>query len=111
MREIIIDVEAKYSTFEPGIEGRAVKCKPGDTLIVADWYAESVVGIEHAHYADQEPVGKVAPEAQIDASPAAVDLANEHGLNLADIQGTGSGGRIIQKDVEAAVEALGVDNS
>jgi pyruvate dehydrogenase E2 component (dihydrolipoamide acetyltransferase) len=42
---------------------------------------------------------------QIFASPLARRLANEAGLALSDITGTGPGGRILRKDVEAAKAA------
>ena len=38
-------------------------------------------------------------------SPAVLRLAQEHGLDLSQIRGTGLGGRITRKDVEAAVQA------
>lgn len=39
------------------------------------------------------------------ASPLARRLAREQGLDLTNIQGTGPGGRIVRKDVEAAAQA------
>lgn len=44
---------------------------------------------------------------RIFASPLAKKIAAESGLNLASIQGTGPSGRIIRKDVEAAVAGGG----
>lgn len=41
----------------------------------------------------------------IDATDAAADLAAEHGLDLAKVEGTGAGGRITKGDVEAALKA------
>lgn len=38
-------------------------------------------------------------------SPAVLRLAQEHGLDLSQIRGTGLGGRITRKDVEAAAQA------
>lgn len=40
-----------------------------------------------------------------DATPAAARLANESGVDLGLIKGTGAGGRITVTDVEASVEA------
>lgn len=42
-------------------------------------------------------------EPEIDATDSARALAEERGIDLAAIQGTGSGGRIIKRDVEAAL--------
>lgn len=38
-------------------------------------------------------------------SPAVLKLSQEHGVDLAQVQGTGLGGRITRKDVEAYIEA------
>jgi pyruvate/2-oxoglutarate dehydrogenase complex dihydrolipoamide acyltransferase (E2) component len=42
-------------------------------------------------------------------SPVVRKLAQEHGLDLSTIQGSGTGGRITRKDVEAAVAAGGAE--
>jgi 2-oxoglutarate dehydrogenase E2 component (dihydrolipoamide succinyltransferase) len=44
------------------------------------------------------------PRSQI-LSPVVRKLAQEHGVDLSTVQGTGTGGRITRKDVEAAVAA------
>jgi pyruvate/2-oxoglutarate dehydrogenase complex dihydrolipoamide acyltransferase (E2) component len=36
-----------------------------------------------------------------EATPSACALAAEHGIDLANVQGSGSGGRITKRDVEA----------
>src|SRR5436853_607503 len=47
---------------------------------------------------------RAAPE-RIIASPLARRMAAEHGVDLAQVKGTGPGGRITERDVTAAVEA------
>ena len=42
---------------------------------------------------------------RIKASPLAKKIAQDKNINLANVQGTGPGGRIVKKDVEAAVES------
>ncbi len=42
---------------------------------------------------------------RIKASPTAKRLADEHGLDVAQLRGTGPGGRIVRGDVEAALAA------
>jgi pyruvate dehydrogenase E2 component (dihydrolipoamide acetyltransferase) len=51
--------------------------------------------------AAQEP----APAQPVRASPVAKRMAREHGIDLSAIQGSGSGGRITEKDVQAAIDA------
>lgn len=46
-----------------------------------------------------------APEGEhVLASPLARRLAEEHGIDLSQIRGTGPGGRIVEKDVETAIK-------
>lgn len=54
----------------------------------------------------------IAPAAQpesdsdeIDAAPAAIKLAEELGVGIYDVQGTGKGGRILKRDVQAHYDA------
>lgn len=44
-----------------------------------------------------------APVVDIDATDAAAELAKEHGIDLATVEGTGASGRILKSDVEALV--------
>lgn len=44
-------------------------------------------------------------EVEADATDAAEALAEEHGIDLAEITGTGANGRILLADVQAAVAA------
>lgn len=46
-----------------------------------------------------------AEEEMLRASPIARRIAREHGLDLAKIQGSGPGGRIVRRDVEKAIQA------
>jgi pyruvate dehydrogenase E2 component (dihydrolipoamide acetyltransferase) len=42
---------------------------------------------------------------RIKASPVARKMASENNINLGDVEGTGPGGRIIKKDIEAAMDS------
>jgi len=53
-----------------------------------------------------EPPADRGPRSQI-LSPLVRRLANEHDLDLAQVEGTGTGGRITKKDVEAVIAAGG----
>ena len=54
-----------------------------------------------------EPVESRDDAVSPKASPLARRIAREHGLDLARVTGTGPGGRIVQKDIEAALAARG----
>ncbi len=46
-----------------------------------------------------------ADDGPVKASPLARKVAKDNGVNLASIQGTGPGGRVVRKDVEAALSS------
>ncbi|MCH2161316.1 MAG: 2-oxo acid dehydrogenase subunit E2 [Phycisphaerales bacterium] len=61
-----------------------------------------VVSTEHATPAASSP----APDGgKIRVSPVARHLAEEHGVDLRNLQGSGPGGRIVKRDILAAVES------
>lgn len=53
---------------------------------------------------EKAPPAAVLPGMRVKASPLARNMAASHGLNLAEIQGTGPGGRIIREDILKALE-------
>jgi|SRR5215468_5704534 len=61
-------------------------------------------GAESGRRSRQAPDDAGAEHA-VRASPLAWRLAEEAGINLANVRGTGPGGRILQRDVEASVRA------
>jgi pyruvate dehydrogenase E2 component (dihydrolipoamide acetyltransferase) len=71
---------------------------------------EEAIMREEARPVIQERVGELEPAAagRIKASPLARKLAEERGIDLSRIKGTGPGGRITKEDVEAALAAATV---
>jgi pyruvate dehydrogenase E2 component (dihydrolipoamide acetyltransferase) len=83
--------------------------------------AEAKVETEAAEEASEEPVPVakktvetaektsmvVSPGGKIIASPLARKLAGEYGLDIRVIQGSGPGGRIVKRDIEAALQSGG----
>ncbi|MCU0347361.1 MAG: pyruvate dehydrogenase complex dihydrolipoamide acetyltransferase [Saprospiraceae bacterium] len=49
------------------------------------------------------PAAPAASEGRVKASPLAKSIAKEAGIDIAAVQGSGDGGRIVRKDVEAAL--------
>lgn len=48
---------------------------------------------------------KPAPKAAIEITDAARELAEEHGIDLASVEGSGKDGRILKTDVQKAIKA------
>jgi pyruvate dehydrogenase E2 component (dihydrolipoamide acetyltransferase) len=48
-----------------------------------------------------------APEGRVKASPLARRMAEEHGIDLQEVQGTGPGGRITKDDIQAYLKQVG----
>ncbi|MCZ6633562.1 MAG: dihydrolipoamide acetyltransferase family protein [bacterium] len=69
----------------------------GQGETVAEAVAEEVEAVSEPVQAVALPGGR-----RIKRSPAARKLAGELGIDLASLQGTGPGGRIVKRDVEAA---------
>ena len=55
---------------------------------------------------EPEPVNVAGATSRIKASPLAKRMAAQQGLQLSHIQGSGPGGRVIKRDVEAAAQAV-----
>lgn len=82
-------------------EIRIVGIEVGDGRPKRGKAAKPEVAEEAAAAAAPEPAG--APDVEI--TDAARELAEEHGLDLAAIEGTGVDGRILKGDVEKAIRA------
>ncbi len=50
----------------------------------------------------------VSPPQEVRATPIAKRMAREHGVDLSTLRGSGPGGRIVEQDVQAAIEARAV---
>ncbi|MFG0632548.1 2-oxoglutarate dehydrogenase complex dihydrolipoyllysine-residue succinyltransferase [Pseudomonas urmiensis] len=113
--ELIVDIETDKVVLEvlataDGVLGAIVKGE-GDTVL-SDEVLGSIVegGAAAAAPAAAPAAGAAAPAAAADAgeddpvaAPAARKLAEENGIDLASIAGTGKGGRVTKEDVVAAV--------
>ncbi|PSS52792.1 2-oxoglutarate dehydrogenase complex dihydrolipoyllysine-residue succinyltransferase [Pseudomonas sp. BBP2017] len=113
--ELIVDIETDKVVLEvlataDGVLGAIVKGE-GETVL-----SDEVLGsIEEGGVAAVAPVAAAAPAAAVapaaagdeDAigAPAARKLAEENGIALNSIKGTGKDGRITKEDVVAAIEA------
>ncbi|WP_347911266.1 2-oxoglutarate dehydrogenase complex dihydrolipoyllysine-residue succinyltransferase [Pseudomonas grandcourensis] len=112
--ELIVDIETDKVVLEvlataDGVLGAIVK-NEGETVL-SDEVLGSIVegGAAAAAPAAAPAAAAAAPAAGADedaiAAPAARKLAEENGINLASVKGTGKDGRVTKEDVVAAVEA------
>ena len=87
----------------------SILAKQGDVVALGQVLAYvEVQAFPPQHPAAPEDVIQTAPSApaaEVRASPIAKRLAKEHGIDLAQLRGSGEGGRITERDVQAVVEA------
>ena len=97
--ETLLEVETDKATLEveAALAGTVLRIVHGDGQTVQAGTVIAYVG---------EPGEEVAAEApaKVQAAPAVRRLAQEHGVDLAQVQGSGPGGRIERSDVLALVE-------
>ncbi len=94
--ETVEDVAGSVST------GTSVAAEPDNKTTDADAASLPAEGSASAPASTPTPA---AGDGRIKASPVARRLAQEHGIDLGTLQGSGPGGRIVKRDVQRAVEA------
>ena len=113
--DLIVDIETDKVVLEvlataDGVLGAIVK-NEGDTVLSDEVLGSIVEGGASAAPAAAAPAASAAaaPAAEGEddpvAAPAARKIAEENGINIASVAGTGKGGRVTKEDVVAAVAA------
>jgi pyruvate/2-oxoglutarate dehydrogenase complex dihydrolipoamide acyltransferase (E2) component len=71
---------------------------PGTRLVISDELGQALIQQGKAKMI------KAAPELVVDATETARILAEQHGIDLATVSGSGSGGRIIKSDIDKILD-------
>ena len=87
---------------EPAPAPAAQPAPPQAAAAAAARSANTSAGNANGRQSASAPVGN-APSGRMIVSPLAARMAAESGLDLRSVQGSGPGGRIIKKDIEAAL--------
>jgi pyruvate/2-oxoglutarate dehydrogenase complex dihydrolipoamide acyltransferase (E2) component len=99
-RQVVSDVQA---VIDAAAASRSGDENVGDTgLTYEQAVAVAQASDPEAQLARVQDAGP--KESEVDATPAAEELAEEEGVDLSEVEGTGAGGRVTKPDVEAAVE-------
>jgi len=126
--EAVVELETEKVNVEVGAEGAGVlarierkegdNVKIGDVLGVIEGVAGGVEAVPAAPQAPgmareapaaiEEPAG-VAVEERGKATPVAKHLASKHGVDLAEVPGSGPGGRVTKEDVQSYLESQKVE--
>jgi pyruvate dehydrogenase E2 component (dihydrolipoamide acetyltransferase) len=107
--EELVEVETDKATmaWEAEDEGILVTLvAEGGTVRVGEPIALLLAAGEDPPARGERPAGEAAPRAaapRIRASPVARRIATRHGVDLAELTGTGPGGRVLKRDVERTV--------
>ncbi len=101
--DLLVDIETDKVVLEVVApeDGRLVQIRKqeGDLVESEEVLATFAVGEVDAAQAAEPAAAPVAPVRPASASPAARKLADEKGLDIAKVQGTGKDGRITKEDV------------
>lgn len=92
-------VRALSSIRVQGPQGKTVQLSPGETYTLSDDIAQTL--IDHGDVVGlQDYETQTQPPPETKATAAAEELAEEKGVDLSEVEGTGSGGRVTKGDVE-----------
>lgn len=89
----------------------AIVTAPGETLAAGAPAPQEKAAAAPAHAASTPAATTAAPlpapkvDGRLKVSPVARNMANAQGIDLAALEGTGPGGRIIERDVQKAIQA------
>lgn len=73
-------------------------------------YDHTISGTETVTGLPSVPQSAVGNQGEVEATEAARELADEKGVDLAQVEATGSGGQVTKPDVQAYLDSLGNDN-
>lgn len=109
--EVLVEIETEKVVIEivAPADGKIVELlkQEGDTVLAEELLARFEEGVVGAiETAAVELISEATQDEEIGASPAARKIAEEHHLQMSEIEGTGKSGRITKEDVLKSVAEL-----
>jgi pyruvate dehydrogenase E2 component (dihydrolipoamide acetyltransferase) len=92
---------------EPHQAQRGTRGGPPGPTPTPDRKTQAAAGEGKSSITQADGSGNGQGDGRVKASPLARRLAAEAGVQIGDVQGSGPGGRIIKRDIEAAMEGAG----
>ncbi len=103
--KVIILQNGPYQRLDGTPQGlKAIGLKKGDRREWPEWYAEYLIKAGLAREAKPKETIPEPTPVEINATKAALNLAEERGLNIAELEGSGAGGKITATDVRLATK-------
>ena len=106
---------------DPERPGKLMRFGVGDVIELSEFGAKAMAdkiepvnapdpvahkaAVKAAAPAVKAPARDEPAEAETNATEGAIELAADEDVELSEVEGTGKGGRVLQKDVEAFLEA------
>lgn len=101
-------MEERWAEIKPGLNHQGGKLQGGDVFLPteAEWeaFGDKFLPADPPVTEMKENAASEVDVSEVDASEAARNAAEEAGIDLRDVEGSGKDGKIVLQDVKAAMQ-------